>query len=354
MEERSAAKPSVLIILFLLFAPAVLSAPQQDNTRPQEAETPPVTDPTIEHPDYQWLDGFNNSIVNLLDESALWLDSQFIDEQLAKSQQQGLDKATVAEQEKEKKKKKEQPRAKAKIVFGWEPKDGDLSRVPLKFKIKIKLPSLKNKVDLIFSDNELQDFNQLPLESSRPEDTRTEPEDFSAAIRILHQKRENGYLSSRIGIGRSQPYARSRYRWRKTLSPKWLLNVEPAVEYYANDGAGFRFLTELSFFSVKQQEFRLSYSIWNREDLEEPQWKAGFYNIYSLDDDTSMVNGLLVRGETSPSYRDNKITISSRWRIRALRKWLFFELEPFVDFEREDDYDPEFGVAMRVGGYFGY
>ena len=324
--------------------------------QPQPVTPPPAAvtslhGPSIavqsKEPDYQWLDGLNHSIVNFLDDSALWIDSHFSD-----------DTVPADGSVKEGSQPREEVEARAKVVFGWQPKNGDLTDMPLKFRVKVKLPNLKNSlkdtVDLIFSDNELQEFNQLPLESTRPESVKTEASEFSAAIRLMHHTRGQSYHSTRLGIGRQQLYARSRYHWQRPLSERWQLSVEPALEYYANDGLGARLLNELTFNPHDNQQYRISYSVWHREDLDDPEWKLGLYSITRLGEHTSVVNGVLVDGDFSASHRDKKITLSSRWRHHALRDWLFFEVEPFIDFEREDNYDGKFGLALRVGGYFGY
>lgn len=334
----------------LLVAGGVTAQTRHDITRPAVLPSPaPLHGPTIGNqlnsPDYQWLDGLNRRVVDALDNSALWLDNQFHD---------GSETAGGAPLENHSGRRHQSVDAKARIIFGWEPKNGDLADLPVKFKIKLKLPSLEEKIDLIFSDNELQEFNQLPLESSRPEDIKVEDSQFSAAIRFIHQFKEDSYFTTRLGLGRSQLYTRTRYRWQTTLSPQWQLTIEPAVEYYMNDGAGVRLLSELAYSPQPWQQYRFSYNVWHREDLDAPEWKMGLYGMTSIDNKTSMINGLLLSSQSSPLDRDNKLTLNSRWRIRALREWLYFEVEPFVDFERRHDYDAKFGIALRVGGYFGY
>ncbi len=279
-----------------------------------------------------WLDEFHDSFSVALDDSALWLNNRFADEEV---QHTGS-------------------KAWARVIMGWEPKTGDLADFPLKFKIKVKLPNLKHNINLVFSDNEIEDFNRLPLETSRPADDSLRSRDFSAAIQLLHKVSEHAYFRSRLGIGSSQIYGRSSYRWKKKITEVLTLTVEPSLEYYVEDGLGARFLTELSYYPNDSSEIRGSYSLWDREELEEPRWKKAIYHLTKFDEKSTLISGVLVRGVTSPNYRDEKITVSTRYRRHALRKWLFFEVEPFIDYERDDDYKSRWGIALRVGGYFGY
>lgn len=284
--------------------------------------------------EFEWLDEFHNTFSSALDGSALWLNDHFVDD---------CDDPL-----------RHQSKAWARVMMGWEPKAGDWSKFPLKFKVKVNLPNLKHKANLVFSDNEEEDFNRLPLETSRPAADDLNKRDFSAAIQLLHKATEHAYFRSRVGIGSAQIYGRTSYRYKRSFSENWTVKVEPSLEYYMNDGAGYRFLSELSYFPDQRSEIRSFYSIWDREEFNTPYWKKAVYHLTKLDNKNTLITGILVNGVTKPDYRDEKITISTRWRRHALRKWLFFELEPFIDFERQKDYHSTWGIALRVGGYFGY
>jgi hypothetical protein len=285
--------------------------------------------------EFGWLDEFHTSFSGALDDSALWLNEKFIDEEQQQVNRPGS-------------------KAWARVIVGWEPKEGDWSKVPLKFKVKVNLPNLKHKMNLVFSDNEAEDFNRLPLETSRPADDSLHGRDFGAAIQLLHKSTEHSYFRSRIGIGSAQLYVRTSHRWKRKFGDNLVWNIEPSLEYYMKDGAGYRFLTELSYFPDAKSEIRGFYSLWDREDFDTPRWKKAAFHLTKLDHKNTLITSILVNGVTSPDYRDEKITISTRWRRHTLRKWLFFELEPFVDFERKEDYDARWGIALRIGGFFGY
>lgn len=332
-------KPIVSLMILLSF-PSLAWEPQDDafkietpDTATKPAFTPGGKDVEFSN-DFEWLDDFYDSFSDALDESALWLNDHFVDD-CSDPTRNGS-------------------KAWARVMMGWEPRAGDWSTFPLKFKVKVNLPNLKQKVNLVFSDNEEEDFNRLPLETSRPGTDSLDKRDFSAAIQLLHKSNEHAYFRSRLGIGSAQIYARSSYRWKKKLDDDWVVSVEPSLEYYMNDGLGYRFLTQMSYFPNKNSEFRAFYSIWDREEFSTPHWKKALYHLTRFNYKSTLITGILVNGVTEPNYRDEKITLSTRWRRHALRKWLFFEVEPFIDFERQNDYDTTWGIALRVGGYFGY
>ena len=149
---------------------------------------------------------------------------------------------------------KNQAKAWGHIVFAWEPRRGklfDADNFPIKFKVKAKLPNLENKVELILSDSEDDDFQTLPYESVRPEALRLSENSLGAAIQFLSSKGENTRVSHRLGIGDGQLYARSSWLYReKLLNDTVTFNIAPAVEYYASDGWGARVLFDTGYKAI--------------------------------------------------------------------------------------------------------
>lgn len=305
--------------------------PNEENQVQKEQNTLRAEDFTTEFP---WLDDFHDGLSGKFDQTASWINKQFDDEHINHNH---IGSKTWA-----------------RIIMGWEPKEGELNKFPLKFKVKMRLPNLKHKINLVFSDNQATDDNLLPLEQARPTDESLHSRDFGAAIQLLHKSTEHSYFRSRIGIGSAQIYARTSHRWKKKFSDNFTVSIEPSLEYFMEDGLGYRFLAQSSYFPNQFSEIRGFYSIWDRKEFFTPKWKKAVYHLTKLDTKSTLITGVLVNGVTEPEYRDEKVTLSTRYRRHALRRWLFFEVEPFLDFERLDDYTTRWGVALRVGGYFGY
>ena len=73
-----------------------------------------------------------------------------------------------------------------------------------------------------------------------------------------------------------------------------------------------------------------------------------------MDEKNALVYGLYIEGNSQPSYRPEEYLLSMRWRKNALREWLFFEIEPFLIWRREEQFNTSVGIALRVEGYFGH
>lgn len=252
------------------------------------------------------------------------------------------------------------------IVFGWEPREGNLNRFPVKFKVKAKLPHLKDKVELILSDNEDDDFKTLPYESVRPETVKLDEDSFGAAIRFLHATRDNISTSSRLGWGDNQLYARSSARYKKAwYDNKLSINLQPALEYYVVDGWGGRFLFDIGYKLSDNSDTRFNFSYRDLESFSAPKWRAGVFQINAVTDKSAMIVGISSNGETKPKFTPMKHRFSVRYRFNALRSWTYFEIEPFVEVFRPDlpdnsgiDYNASFirdtGITFRFEGHYGF
>jgi hypothetical protein len=255
------------------------------------------------------------------------------------------------------------------FVIGWEPQEGELfsgDSFPIKFKIKAKLPNLENSVELILSDGEDDDFKTLPYESVRTEAFKLSQNSLGAAVRFLHTKSDNVSTSVRIGWGEDQLYTRASASYRKQyFDGKITLNLKPAIEYYVSDGWGARFLLDTGYKLNQTSEIRYNYSLRDLQSFNASEWRSGLFQITAISDKSALITGLSSYGYIEPKVEPLSHKFSVRYRFNALRRWLFFEIEPFVELNKDDpygdDYDPlsndfvrNTGISFRIETHYGF
>ncbi|MBU2880596.1 hypothetical protein KO525_14930 [Psychrosphaera sp. B3R10] len=253
------------------------------------------------------------------------------------------------------------------VVMGWEPRDGEWGNFPVKFKVRAKLPNLKDRVELILTDDEQDDFKNLPYESVRPDAYKSSERSLGAAIRFLHSVSEDISTSSRLGWGDNQLYARSQMSYRKKFfNDKVSLTLQPSLEYYVSDGWGSRFLIDTGLEVSPINELRLNYSIRDLQTYESPEWRSGLYSITAVSDKSVVIVGLSSVGVVKPKYAPEFYKFSVRYRRKAIRSWIFFEVEPFLEFSREPDVDSlvskhgytefqrDIGITLRFEVHYGF
>ena len=278
---------------------------------------------------YPWLDDMHRSIAESVQSSAQWVDDYFADNDWAEN---------------------EQAQGEARLRLGWEPRSRELNEFEARLRVRVKLPAFQNRVDLIFSDYD----DEVPddkVRAGRQADVNRNDK-FSLALRFRPDP-ESGF-SHRIGIGRrAQLFARSRYRTIYHVGDKTDMRWEASVSYYNRDRFGAH--TELTFDHRFDQDslFRFDNRFYFRDETDDWLWQHGWQQFQWLDNKNALVAGFYIEGLSRPDYRLEEYLVSLRWRRNAVREWLFFEVEPFVLWRRDEQFSASYGVALRVEGYFG-
>ena len=281
--------------------------------------------------DYLWMENIHQSISNSVYQSAVWFDQFFLDE--------NTEQAT--------------PKTSARIRLGWEPKARDWNEIDTRFRIKVKLPHFKDKIDLILSDDDELDQSNLPLDSARAKQD-SHDESFAAAVRITHKKDKNRLLESRIGISGGDIFVKARQKRRYSWDNTHSFRFEPSIYYFLDDGLGAKLLLEYDYQLNKNSQLRINYSVRGSEAFSGIRWKHGFYKLTQLEQNAATILALKVEGERNGEngFLIDNYTLSYRYRFNALKSWLFFEVEPFLEWTEQENYTTTPGIALRVEGFF--
>lgn len=284
-----------------------------------------------EQEDDHWMQGLHETVSNSVYQSAQWFDSFFI--------------ANEGEQK--------NPTTTAKIRFAWLPKSRDWSEVETRFRIRVKLPHFEDKVSLVLSDEADDELNNLPLESARTRSS-TEEEKFSLALNYTQDKRDDRLMNYRLGISAGDIFVRAKHKRRFNINEKHGFLFEPSLYYYLDEGLGAKLLLEYDYQLSSKSLFRMNYSIRGSAEYSGIRWKHGIYKLHQINATTASVFSLQAEGERNGErgFVIDKYTLAYRYRFNALSDWLFFEIEPFLEFPEQENYRTTPGIALRVEGFF--
>ncbi len=276
-----------------------------------------------------WINAFHDTISDSVYQSAAWFDDFFIDEANTKKN----------------------PKINAKMKLEWRPRSRDWAEIKARFKVKVKLPHFKNKMDIILSDDDESEQNNLPLETTH---IQPEEEKFSASLRYMHESETGKYTDTRIGISGGDIFIRSRHKRYINWNQNSAFKIEPSIFYFLDEGLGARLLLEYNFQQDSHTQYRINYSIKGSESFSGIRWKHGVYKLKHLNDKTASIISLQVEGERNGErgFIVDNYTIGYRYRFNAYKKWLFFEVEPFLEWPEVENYSTTPGIAFRVEGYF--
>lgn len=294
------------------------------------SKAPESTD-SIDSLDKRWWDILHLNVTGSVNETALWLDDFFADESFVVD---------------------EEPRGGARILFGLEPRTRDVEEFETRVKVKFKLPNLKNQVDVVFSDFD-EELERAPVKAAQ-NDILANQNRFNLALKWTKHQTENSVWSNRIGVGRkAQPFGRSRYAARGDFSESQRYRWETSVYYYSSDGFGSHIGLQLEQDISEESVLRLDNNLFYRDDSRDWLWQHNLYLMQQLDASSAFIAGFYIEGLNEPNYRTEEYLISARWRKNAVREWLYFEVEPFVLWRRDEHFSASYGLAVRVEGFFG-
>jgi len=286
---------------------------------------------TPESSDNDWVNILHDQISDSVYQSAFWFDSFFsVDDNGFKS-----------------------PKTNARIRLGWLPKRTNLSEIETRFRIKLTLPNLQNRVDVIFSDDSDDNLSDLPLENVDSQQAFNK-DSFSASVRYVNHKDVNKYTGTRIGFSAGDLFVRLRHNRRFSWHDVHGVKIEPALYYFVKDGLGARLLLEYNYQSNHDDQYRINYSIRASESFKGQEWRYGLYYLKQLDSQRAAALGLVTNGKHGSEQGSfvDKYKLSYRYRFNALKTWLFFEVEPFVEWGKENNFSTDPGVALRIEGFF--
>jgi hypothetical protein len=242
---------------------------------------------------------------------------------------------------------KKSGRANGYLQFGWLPKSGDLADIDSKFKVRLKLPQWNEKIALVI-DNDDEDELKLDYEAARLH-TDPEKEDLNLAVQYIKQLNQHLKVKNRIGLSRGQAYARSELK-RDWQFANYSLYLSPRLDYYSSDGWAPGVKASLAY-ELDANLISLSAS-WQKVQHEQHQrQKIGLYHIAPLAEGTSLVTGIQY---SNNEHGSTSYLLSARYRASFYRKWLFYEVEPFLEFQQVNKYNTEEGVALRLIVTYGH
>lgn len=232
-----------------------------------------------------------------------------------------------------------------KLRFGWEPRSGDYSEFDFRFKIRIKLPALEDRVELFFSDEE-DEINDHAVKAARTDQLGNRER---SVLALQFKKDEDDKMSYRVGFGRgSQLYTRARYSDKLPFSDRATLFYHAETNYYSSDRFGVEMNAEFKYVLSSLSAFQINNSFRFRDNNDDWLWRHEFQYFRTVKKDTSYLFTATIDGLSQPNYSKRQMFVSLRYKRKVLRDWLFIEVEPFVLWLREENFRASVGLSLRT------
>lgn len=227
------------------------------------------------------------------------------------------------------------------------------------FRVGLRLPRLSNRWRVVIAgENKGDPTAAVPVDPGTPGTNVASPVRTSSAGLVYDVFRtEQTYFDLGAGLKIDfplDPYGRARLGYVHPLGIDTLGRFTITGAYHAQDGPGVS--NQLDF------EHRISRAtglIWsNSASLSEETngwaWGTELSLVHALSGSSSFKVGGSVRGDTRPAYEVQNYRVFTGYRRSIFRNWLFWELEPDVNWPLRPDgtRDPVYGATLRLEIHF--
>ena len=328
------------VIVTLLFSGVSLAyLPQHSSAKDiteSEPDTPEekidITEPKPDTPDGKWVDKAHEEISKRIIQTSKRIDGFFGDERV----------------------EEEEADSQIKITTSVTISEGENLELTFPLSVKLALPHLKNRWHLMI-DTLLKEDDDEELEDQNEDEDETNDVTVSVRYKIREQTRRWISMSNGIKIHSDniiEPFSKLRGRRIFDFDP-WALRLTQYVFWFEDDGFG-----ESSRFDIERRiQQKMLFRMTSKATWTEYSHGLEFSQIISLRKQLSnnRAIGLTLSGEgyTSPSTVMDKYAAKLTFRRRLYKNWLFLEVDPGVQFLREDDFELSplitFNFELRLG-----
>jgi len=230
--------------------------------------------------------------------------------------------------------------------------DGDDNE--LKVRARVELPSAQHRLSLMFrNDDDTSDELRNDLDS-RPEEVGQNNTGYRAALRWMVDMPDRMDVDLDAGV-RSEltGFVRARYRFTNPIANTLATFRFTEKMYWEDpDGFGANSLFEVDRPFTENSTVRLA-SEWEISEEFNEMGRGWYFNqsasvYFRLGDQSGIGASAGFDGFTSPVSAIKTWRTSVRFRRNIWRRWFFYEVEPYVFWPREENYQGVAGIVLRL------
>lgn len=220
--------------------------------------------------------------------------------------------------------------------------------------LRVRLPMLNNKVNLIIAGSDESEFDaeESPLtDTSLHKDSERDKQ--TAGLQYFFKETSSTNLSITVGLSWDYAYAGLRFR-RSNNYGEWRTRFVNKLRYYTDDEWEDKASLDLSRPLSERMLFRTTLAAEFFEQENGIPHSIGFRLFQLIDKRRAIGYETSVFFDTQPNYLVTDVQLRVRYRQRFYRDWLALEIEPFVTFPEEENREANPGIVFKLEAILGY
>ncbi|TKB06929.1 hypothetical protein [Desulforhopalus sp. IMCC35007] len=322
---------SIGLGILLLSSVSLLAAPVPDK-KPENWGAEQGDDlPLLAAENEQLVDNAQIQATEFLYQTAEWIDSFFDDGRFSAEDNES--------------------RATLKLSMGYS--ENDNFEIKPRLDVRLKLPKLSSRTQLIIEAAEDTDFNidDSPVDDY-PQHEDSENSQLQAALRFFLKESDTYNFS--FDAGGSWDYLYGSFRARAIQDfDDWLGRFTNRLRWYTDDGWENRVTYDLESQFTDELFFRATTSL-NYYETRDGFPHSQTFRLYQvLNSIRALSYETGIYFDTEPSYKMSDLRFIVRYRQRFYRDWLILEISPQLNFPEDHDREANPGIIFKLEASFG-
>lgn len=229
----------------------------------------------------------------------------------------------------------------------------------IRFKASVDLPYLENRLSLVVgSERDFEDSNAGLQGSPETTGSNTSSDSVGAALQWARERSNGWQFRIRAGFhGGLKARTKLRLRKESALNERWLWRFTEEISWRDRKGWGTETIVDFDRPIGPVRLFRATSRLEQSKELHKEghgeSWEQSFSVAAQINKRVAIRYITSVEGYTKPQHRVNAYRAGVRYRRNTWRPWFYYEVEPYLLWEREQRYNTTWGVVLRVETLYG-
>ena len=226
----------------------------------------------------------------------------------------------------------------------------------IKIRSRVTLPNTERKLRLLLTNEDPNSVYDTLDRRARVDSSETGDNPITAALSWALKTTDNYNISISSGLQVRSPlraFVQASTTGRTEIGEKMLLSAGQSVFYRSDEGFGARTQIDLdhSLRTHVQEVLRWRQLYDLSEDFPGLDWKTSIEYLRQINRDRAWGAGYGNTGNIHDAALAESHRVWLRYRKRFYREWLFWEVEPFVQWNREFDFKADPGIEASIEIY---